>query len=107
MSASDADVQRAFTLMRAQRHAEARDVLEDLVRRELADAVVYETLGDVREKLGDGDGAVDAWRMAVDLFLHHQKPKRARAVLELWLILRPDDADAIERLSLVDGAPVA
>jgi Flp pilus assembly protein TadD len=98
-------VQQAFDLLREQRFAESRDVLEQLVRDELADAVVFETLGDVREKLGDADGAAEAWHMAVDLFLLKANNKRARGVLELLLILRPDDDEAATKLRRL-GAPL-
>jgi predicted Zn-dependent protease len=87
-------LQEAFWHLRDQRLAEARDVLDGLVRDELADAVVWETLGDVREKLGDEDGAVDAWRFAAAAWLARQQIRRARGVLELLLILRPDDEEA-------------
>lgn len=100
-----ARVQRAFELLREKKFSESRDVLEQLVRDELGDAVVFETLGDVREKLGDADGAVEAWHMAVDLFLLKANKKRARGVLEMLLILRPDDADAAAKLRSLD--PVA
>lgn len=99
-----ARVQRAFDLLRDKQFEASREVLEQLVKDELADAVVFETLGDVREKLGDADGAVEAWHMAVDLFLLKANRKRARGVLELLLILRPDDVDAAEKLRNLDPA---
>ena len=87
-------LQEAFWLLRDQRHAEARDALEGLVQDELADATIWETLGDVRDKLGDDDGAVDAWRFAAAAWLARQQVRRARSVLELVLILRPGDDEA-------------
>ncbi len=95
-------LERAFEALRDQRFGESRTLLEQMVSEELADAVVFETLGDVREKLGDDDGAVEAWHMAVDLYISKNQEKRARAVLELLLILRPDDDEARLRLSAID-----
>ena len=89
----------AFAQLRDKRFAEAKGVLLQLVRDELADAVVYETLGDVCDKLGDVDGAVDAWRVASSMWLARQQVKRARGLLELLLILRPDDVEANELLA--------
>jgi predicted Zn-dependent protease len=95
----------AFEHLRARRFVEAREVLEGLVRDELGDAMVFETLGDVREKLGDADGAVDAWRVAVDAWLARHEVARAIGVLELLLILRPDDVEALaEHERLTTGA---
>lgn len=94
MVASSTRLQEAFEHLRYKRFEPARDALEGLVRDEFADAVVWETLGDVREKLGDADGAVDAWRLAATAWLARQQVKRARGVLELLLILRPEDDEA-------------
>lgn len=91
-------VQEAFDLLRAKRYEEARAILEQLVRDELGDAVVFETLGDVREKLGDAVAAAEAWHIAVDLFVLKGNQKRARGVLEMLLILRPDDEEALAKL---------
>jgi Flp pilus assembly protein TadD len=94
-----ARLNEAFDHLRSKRFAEARATLEQLVNDELADAVVYETLGDVCDKLGDEVAAVDAWRLAASLWLSRQQVKRARGLLELLLILRPDDVDANELLA--------
>ena len=99
MASPTARLNEAFAHLRDKRFAEARDVLERLVRDELADAVVYETLGDVCDKLGDVDGAVEAWRVGASMWLARQQVKRARGLLELLLILRPDDAEANEVLA--------
>ncbi len=99
-------LQQAFDLLRLQHTAEARDVLQSLVDDELADAVVWETLGDVRDKLGDSEGAVEAWKQAIDLYLARQMIKRAEGVLELLLILRPDDVDALATLAGLKASAV-
>jgi hypothetical protein len=99
MGSPVARLNEAFAHLRDRRFDAARAVLEGLVRDELADAVVYETLGDVCDKLGDADGAVDAWRVAVSMWLARQQVKRARGVLELLLILRPDDVEGNELLA--------
>lgn len=91
-------LQRAFDLLREQQVAEAADILQSLVDDELADAVVWETLGDVREKIGDADAAVEAWRQSIDLYVARGMSKRAIGVLELLLILRPDDSSAAQLL---------
>jgi Flp pilus assembly protein TadD len=91
-------VRQAFDLLRDKRFTEAREILEQLVKDELGDAVVFETLGDVREKLGDEAGAAEAWHIAVDLFLLKANKKRAQGVLEMLLILRPDDEVAADKL---------
>ncbi|MBM4281138.1 MAG: hypothetical protein FJ137_10395 [Deltaproteobacteria bacterium] len=94
MTSPSVRLQAAFEHLRARRFFEAREALEQIVRDELADAVVWETLGDVREKLGDAEGAVEAWRLAADAWLARQQVHRARGVLELLLILRPEDDEA-------------
>jgi len=99
MASPSVRLNEAFAHLRDKRFAEARDVLDRLVRDELGDAVVYETLGDVCDKLGDVDGAVEAWRIAASLWLARQHIKRARGVLELLLILRPDDVEGNELLA--------
>ena len=91
-------LQRAFDLLREQQVAEAADILQSLVDDELADAVVWETLGDVREKIGDADAAVEAWRQSIDLYVARGMSKRASGVLEVLLILRPDDSSAAQLL---------
>ena len=91
-------LQRAFDLLREQQVAEAADILQSLVDDELADAVVWETLGDVREKIGDADAAVEAWRQSIDLYVARGMSKRAIGVLELLLILRPDESSAAQLL---------
>jgi predicted Zn-dependent protease len=99
MTSPSVRLQAAFEHLRSKRFVEARDALEQIVRDELADAVVWETLGDVREKLGDADGAVEAWRLAAAAWLARQQAKRAQSVLELLLILRPDDDEALDLLA--------
>jgi predicted Zn-dependent protease len=99
MTSPAARLNEAFDHLRAKRFEQARDALDQLVRDELADAVVWETLGDVRDKLGDADGAVEAWRQAAAAWVARQQPRRARGVLELLLILRPDDVEANELLA--------
>jgi Tfp pilus assembly protein PilF len=104
VSGPAARLQLAFDHLRGKRFVEARAQLEELVREELADAVVYETLGDVCDKLGDSDAAVDAWRVAASSWLARQQVKRARSVLELLLILRPDDAEANELIATLPSS---
>jgi predicted Zn-dependent protease len=101
MTSPAARLQEAYAHLRDKRFADARDVLDGLVRDELADATVWETLGDVREKLGDDDGAVEAWKIAAEMWMARQQAKRAASVLELLLILRPDDEEASALLAQV------
>jgi tetratricopeptide (TPR) repeat protein len=80
----------AFDLLKQGREKEARVLLEKIVEDDLADAAVLETLGDVREKLGDKSGAIDAYAGAVMHLRARTELRRALGVLELMLIV--DDA---------------
>ena len=55
----------AFNLLKDGKHQEALPLLEAILKDDLADAAVLETLGDVREKLGDPHGALSAYAGAV------------------------------------------
>ena len=81
----------AFALLKSGRHAEARAILEAIVQDDLADAAVLETLGDVREKLGDGSGALSAYAGAVVHLRAREEHDRALSVLELMQVLQPDN----------------
>ena len=59
-----------------------------------ADAAVLETLGDVREKLGDMSGAIDAYLGAVTHLRVRGELHRALGVLELMLIVDEHNIDA-------------
>jgi tetratricopeptide (TPR) repeat protein len=82
----------AFDLLKQGRDAEAREILEDIVARDEADAAVLETLGDVREKLGDKAGAMDAYAGAVTHLRARGEAGRAMGVLELMMLV--DDTSA-------------
>jgi tetratricopeptide (TPR) repeat protein len=79
--------QEAFDLLKQGKDQEARDLLEEIVRRDEADAAVLETLGDVREKLGDKQGAVDAYAGAVTHLRARGELRRALGVVELMLLV--------------------
>lgn len=79
----EARTQEAFALLKDGRHAEARMILEAIVAADDADAAVLETLGDVREKLGDASGAIDAYFSAVTHLRARGELKRSLGVLEL------------------------
>jgi predicted Zn-dependent protease len=81
----------AFGLLKSGKHDEARVILEAIVKDDLADAAVLETLGDVREKLGDGSGALSAYAGAVVHLRARDEHDRALGVLELMLVLQPDN----------------
>jgi tetratricopeptide (TPR) repeat protein len=87
-------VSEAFELLRQGRDAEARALLEKVVQDDNADAAVLETLGDVREKLGDKAGAIDAYLGAVTHLRVRGELQRALGVLELMLIVDEDSIDA-------------
>jgi tetratricopeptide (TPR) repeat protein len=92
MAAVDPRHAEAFGLLKQGRHEEAKAILEAIVRDDLADAAVLETLGDVREKLGDGSGALSAYAGAVVHLRARTEHDRALNVLELMLVLQPDNA---------------
>jgi tetratricopeptide (TPR) repeat protein len=92
MSPVDPRHAEAFALLKSGRHEEARAILEAIVKDDLADAAVLETLGDVREKLGDGTGALSAYAGAVVHLRARYEHDRALSVLELMLVLQPDNA---------------
>lgn len=77
----------AFALLKEGKDQEARAILEELVRGDVADAAVLETLGDVREKLGDKAGALDAYSGAVTHLRFRGELRRALGVLELMMIV--------------------
>jgi tetratricopeptide (TPR) repeat protein len=77
----------AFDLLKAGREKEARTILETIVRDDMADAAVLETLGDVREKLGDRQGALDAYAGAVTHLRARGEGRRALGVLELMILV--------------------
>ncbi|MBI1945226.1 MAG: hypothetical protein HYS27_05995 [Deltaproteobacteria bacterium] len=87
-------VSEAFELLRQGRDAEARALLEKVVQDDNADAAVLETLGDVREKLGDKAGAIDAYLGAVTHLRVRGELQRALGVLELMLIVDENSIDA-------------
>ena len=87
-------VTEAFELLRQGRDAEARALLERVVQDDNADAAVLETLGDVREKLGDPTGAIDAYLGAVTHLRVRGELQRALGVLELALIVDENSIDA-------------
>lgn len=87
-------VTEAFELLRQGRDAEARALLEKVVHDDYADAAVLETLGDVREKLGDKTGALDAYLGAVTHLRARGELQRALGVLELMLIVDEHNLDA-------------
>lgn len=89
-----AQVTEAFELLRQGRDAEARALLEKVVRDDYADAAVLEALGDVREKLGDKAGALDAYLGAVTHLRARGELQRALGVLELMLIVDEHNLDA-------------
>lgn len=96
-----AQVAEAFELLRQGRDAEARALLERVVADDTADAAVLETLGDVREKLGDKAGAIDAYLGAVTHLRARGELQRALGVLELLLIVEEHHLDArLEAASL-------
>src|SRR6187551_3154171 len=71
----------AFDLLKQGREKEARALLEKIVEDDLADAAVLETLGDVREKLGDKSGAIDAYAGAV---MHLRARRSKRSSRTIW-----------------------
>ncbi len=77
----------AFALLKEGREQEARVILEKIVRDDMADAAVLETLGDVREKLGDKAGALDAYSGAVTHLRARGELRRALGVLELMVLV--------------------
>lgn len=77
----------AFDLLKQGRDQEARAILEGIVKSDEADAAVLETLGDVREKLGDKTGALDAYAGAVTHLRARGEPRRALGVVELMLLV--------------------
>lgn len=100
----------AFDLLKQGKHKEARDILERIVHEDNADAAVLETLGDVREKLGDAAGALDAYGGAVTHLRARGEGKRALGVIELMLIVdetsvtaRHEGADIKRELGDIEG----
>src|SRR3990172_13161530 len=89
-----APVSEGFERLRQGRDAEARALLEKVVKDDNADAAVLETLGDVREKLGDKAGAIDAYLGAVTHLRVRGELQRALGVLELMLIVDENSIDA-------------
>lgn len=89
-----APVSEAFELLRQGRDAEARALLEKVVGDDNADAAVLETLGDIREKLGDKAGAIDAYLGAVTHLRVRGELQRALGVLELMLIVDENNVEA-------------
>lgn len=87
ISSKNAKANEAFDLLKQGKHKEARDILEKIVHEDSADAAVLETLGDVREKLGDKVGALDAYGGAVTHLRARGEGKRALGILELMLIV--------------------
>lgn len=85
----DARRAEAFALLKVGKHAEALPILEGILHDDLADAVVLETLGDVREKLGDTEGALSAYAGAVVHLRTKGATDRALSVLELMQVLAP------------------
>ena len=90
----------AFDLLKQGREKEARLILEKIVHDDMADAAVLETLGDVREKLGDKAGAGDAYFGAVTHLRARGELRRALGVLELMLLV--DDQSLPARLEGAD-----
>ena len=90
----------AFELLKKGKHAEARDILEGIVREDRADAAVLETLGDVREHLGDAPGALDAYAGAVTHLRARGEGWRALGVIELMLIV--DETSLVARCEAAD-----
>lgn len=86
-SSVNARANEAFDLLKQGKHKEARAILERIVHDDSADAAVLETLGDVREKLGDKQGAIDAYTGAVTHLRARGENKRALGVIELMLIV--------------------
>src|SRR5687768_727691 len=91
----DGRANEAFDLLKQGRHKEARAILEKIVQDDSADAAVLETLGDVREKLGDKAGAIDAYAGAVTHLRARGETKRALGVVELMLIV--DETSVLAR----------
>lgn len=83
----DARASEAFDLLKQGREKDARAILEQIVKDDSADAAVLETLGDVREKLGDKEGALDAYAGAITHLRARGELKRALGVIELMLIV--------------------
>src|SRR5438270_7849430 len=91
----------AFDLLKAGREKEARAILEAIVRDDVADAAVLETLGDIREKLGDKQGALDAYAGAVTHLRARGDGRRALGVLELMLLV--DDKNVWARVESAEA----
>jgi tetratricopeptide (TPR) repeat protein len=90
----------AFDLLKQGKHKEAKDILEEIVREDRADAAVLETLGDVREQLGDKLGALEAYSGAVTHLRTRGEHRRALGVIELMLIV--DEASVSARREAAD-----
>lgn len=95
MSDRKARTNEAFDLLKQGRDQEARAILEAIVNSDEADAAVLETLGDVREKLGDKLGALDAYAGAVTHLRARGELRRALGVVELMVLV--DDTAFLPR----------
>lgn len=100
ITSKNAKANEAFDLLKQGKHKEARDILEKIVHEDTADAAVLETLGDVREKLGDKAGAMDAYGGAVTHLRARGEGKRALAIIELMLIV--DESTVTARREAAD-----
>lgn len=95
ISSKNAKANEAFDLLKQGKHKEAREILEKIVQEDSADAAVLETLGDVREKLGDKSGALDAYLGAVTHLRARGEGKRALGIIELMVIV--DESSLVAR----------
>ena len=90
----------AFDLLKQGKDEEARLILENIVRDDAADAAVLETLGDVREKLGDKTGAMDAYASALVHLRARAEHKKALSVIELMQLV--DDRAVLPHTEAAD-----
>lgn len=94
---------KAKVFMELSRHTEARQLLEQVKQKAPNDAKVFETLGEVYEKVGMKTEAIDAYMVAAGK-VQKEKPKLMDRIRRLQLAKHDGSEDDAGNVSDLDDA---
>jgi tetratricopeptide (TPR) repeat protein len=82
------------------------DLLNKLKEHEPRNPQVYMKMGDILQRMGDSQGAMDSYHQAANLLVDAGEVSKALAIYKIILRLNPSDEDAANRSRELMGAPV-